>query len=168
MFAQALAQTKLTHHMDPTKRSGGTTFVPTNEAFRRLGWRVNDFLFSKRGEKCLRSMIEYHIVVNQTLYSDVLYRDGKAKGLFSGSGHAIVEMKTVEGRKVHVDVEEVMRVNGVGGVIADLAARDGSVLVLERVLLPPHKLKNKYFNEEDEIEQLAERLDCVHGQEDEL
>lgn len=116
----------------------------------------------------MRSLMEYHIVVNQTLYSDVLYQDGKTKGLFSGSGHAVVEMKTVEGRKVHVDVEEVMRVNGVGVVIADLAARDGSVLVLERVLLPPHKLKNKYFGEEDEMEELVERLNCVREQEYEL
>ena len=89
-FALALAHTNLVHNLDPAQRQGGTTFAPTNVAFRRLGDKVNLFFFSRRGEACLRALMQYHIVLNQTLYSDVLYSShGTAHGLFSDNhgGH---------------------------------------------------------------------------------
>ncbi|CAG8362202.1 unnamed protein product [Penicillium salamii] len=167
IFARALAQTQLSQYMDPAHRRGGTTFVPTDRAFRRLGRRANEFLFSEEGAACLRALVGYHIVANRTVYSDMVYADGKAKE-FSGPGHAVVEMETVEGREVWVDIEEGMRVNGFGRVVADLVARDGSSLMLERVLLPPQKVKGKSFSNkanEDKIGDLMERLDCVRGHE---
>ena len=166
IFAQALTQAKLNHHMDPANRSGGTTFVPTNGAFRRLGRGANEFLFSKEGADCLRSLIEYHVVVNRTLFPDVLYTDGKAKELFADSRHAVVEMETVEGREVRVDVEVGMRINGFSRVVENLLARDGSVLMLERVLIPPRKVKNKGGNEEEKWNlKLVDELDCDHEHE---
>lgn len=140
--------------------------MPTNGAFRRLGRGANEFLFSKEGADCLRSLIEYHIVVNRTLFPDVLYTDGKAKELFADSRHAVVEMETVEGREVRVDVEVRMRVNGFSRVVENLLARDGSVLMLERVLIPPRKVKNKGGNEEEKWKlRLVDELDCDHEHE---
>ncbi|CAG8002191.1 unnamed protein product [Penicillium salamii] len=164
IFARALAQTQLSQYMDPAHRSGGTTFVPTDGAFRRLGRRANEFLFSEEGAACLRALVGYHIVANQTVYSDVVYADGKAKELGSGPGHVVVEMETVEGREVRVDIEGGMRVNGFGRVVADLVARDGSMLMLERVLLPPQKVKGKSVSK-DKIGILMEGLDCVREHE---
>lgn len=106
-------------------------------------------------------------MANQTVYSDMVYADGKAKE-FSGPGHVVVEMETVEGREVWVDIEEGMRVNGFGRVVADLVARDGSILMLERVLLPPQKVKVQSFSHkanEDKIGDLMEGLDCVREHE---
>ncbi|CAG8167148.1 unnamed protein product [Penicillium nalgiovense] len=84
-FTLALARTKLAHNLDPAQRQGGTTFAPTNAAFRWLWEQANRFLFSRQGERFLRALMQYHIVPNRTLYSDVLYSsNGKAHGLFSG------------------------------------------------------------------------------------
>ncbi|ORX95156.1 FAS1 domain-containing protein, partial [Basidiobolus meristosporus CBS 931.73] len=37
-----------------------TAFIPTNQAFRNLGCRALNHLFSKDGEKDLRKLVEYH------------------------------------------------------------------------------------------------------------
>jgi uncharacterized surface protein with fasciclin (FAS1) repeats len=188
-FSLALARTSLRHTLDPDQRQGGTIFAPTNAAFRKLGARANQFLFSAQGEKCLRALMQYHIVPNRTLYSDVLYtQNGKVKMLFSGdrgrghrhgregvpegdSAHVVLET-LLEGRKVVVDVERsevvVMRVNGfVRAERLDLLARDGVVHVLDRVLIPPRRVKDRDYDGGDDgkevmVEELVDRLDgCV-------
>lgn len=49
------------------------------------------FLFSKYGQKYLKALLEYHVVANQTLYSDAYYKsesiddvvdNGIPKGIF--------------------------------------------------------------------------------------
>ncbi|KAJ5581728.1 hypothetical protein N7535_000348 [Penicillium sp. DV-2018c] len=170
-FSLALSRTKVNDALDPDQRQGGTVFAPTNAAFRKLGGRVNQFLFSEQGEKCLRALVQYHIVPNQTLYSDVLYtEDGKVEELFSGEGwqgqkhgrkgksddlpeklpkgnSAQVEFETLlEGKNVVVDVERaegvMMRVNGFDRVERlDSLARDGVVHRLNRVLIPPKRIQ---------------------------
>ncbi|KAJ5774783.1 hypothetical protein N7457_009679 [Penicillium paradoxum] len=184
-FNSALARTKLTYTLDSNQRQGGTTFVPTNAAFRRLGGRINHFLFSPQGEKCLRALMQYHIVPNRTLYSDVLYtKNGKIQKLFADrdGGHgggleedsANVRLETLlKDHKVAVDVERseevIMRLDGFDRVgHLDLLARDGVVHVLDRVLIPPRKIKDKYYDESENVrelmvEELVERLDdCVY------
>jgi uncharacterized surface protein with fasciclin (FAS1) repeats len=59
---------------DTSTHLGGTIFAPSNFAFQKLGARVNAFLFSKYGQKYLKALLEYHIVPNQTLYSDAFYK----------------------------------------------------------------------------------------------
>ncbi|KAJ5385504.1 hypothetical protein N7517_003415 [Penicillium concentricum] len=192
-FTLALARTKLTYSLDPAQRQGGTTFAPTNAAFRRLGEDVNRFLFSEKGEKCLHALMQYHIVPNRTLYSDVLYsHNGKAHRLFSGHGNghghghegecvdgpeedsAKVQLVTLlKGKDVGVDVKRVfgevdMWVNGFSkSGRLDLLASDGVVHVLDRVLVPPRKIQDKDISEDEEelmIEELMERLNgCVYG-----
>ncbi|KAJ5515057.1 hypothetical protein N7463_004609 [Penicillium fimorum] len=188
-FTQALAHTKLTYSLDPAQRQGGTTFAPTNAAFRRLGEHTNRFLFSEKGERCLRALMQYHIVPNRTLYSDVLYsHNGEAHGLFSGHGNghrhgqegecvdgpeedsAKVQLVTLlKGKELGVDVKRVfgevdMRVNGFGKAEQlDLLASDGVVHVLDRVLVPWRNIQDRYISEKDGeelmIEELMERLD---------
>ena len=53
---------------------GGTVFAPSNFAFQKLGPKINGFLFSKYGQKYLKALLEYHVVANQTLYSDAYYK----------------------------------------------------------------------------------------------
>ncbi|KAJ5036165.1 hypothetical protein NUH16_004033 [Penicillium rubens] len=195
-FTLALARTNLAHNLDPAQRQGGTTFAPTNAAFRRLGEQANRFLFSRQGERCLRALMQYHIVPNRTLYSDVLYSsDGKAHGFSghdSGNGkgeggcvgrveedYANVRLVTLlKERDLAVDVkkrfgEVDMRVNGFGRVERlDLLARDGAMHVLDQVLVPPRKIQDKEEGEDEEelmIEELVERLDgCVYEMTGEL
>ena len=49
-------------------------FAPSNFAFQKLGPRINAFLFSSYGLKYLKALLKYHVVVNQTLYSDAYYK----------------------------------------------------------------------------------------------
>ncbi|KAJ5245243.1 hypothetical protein N7489_005339 [Penicillium chrysogenum] len=195
-FTLALARTNLAHNLDPAQRQGGTTFAPTKAAFRRLGEQANRFLFSRQGERCLRALMQYHIVPNRTLYSDVLYSsDGKAHGFSghdSGNGkgeggcvgrveedYANVRLVTLlKERDLAVDVkkrfgEVDMRVNGFGRVERlDLLARDRAMHVLDQVLVPPRKIQDKEEGEDEEglmIEELVERLDgCVYEMTGEL
>lgn len=190
-FTLALARTKLASKLDPAQRRGGTTFAPTNAAFRRLGEHANRFLFSTQGEKCLRALMQYHIVPNRTLYSDVLYsRNGKAHGLFSGHGsgnrhegkggskgdsgledeYANVRLGTLlKKRDLEVDVkkglgEVEMRVNGFGRVgRLDLLARDGVVHVLDRVLVPPRKIQDKDEGKDGEELMIKELVERLDG-----
>lgn len=190
-FTLALARTKLTSKLDPAQRQSGTTFAPTNAAFRRLGEHANRFLFSTQGEKCLRALMQYHIVPNRTLYSDVLYgMNGKAHGLFSGHGngngyggkgrskgdsgleeeYANVRLRTLlKKRDLEVDVkkglgEVEMRVNGFGRVgRLDLLARDGVVHVLDRVLVPPRKIQHKDEGKDGEELMINELVERLDG-----
>ncbi|KAI0850841.1 FAS1 domain-containing protein [Daldinia vernicosa] len=67
------------HHHD--KLTGLTLFAPTNTAFQRLGPAANAFLFNTgKGLHYLRALLEYHIVANETLYSDAYYGQKKAAG----------------------------------------------------------------------------------------
>ena len=75
---------------DTSAHYGGTLFAPSNFAFQKLGTRVNGFLFSKYGQKYLKALLKYHVVADQTLYSDAYYKaeanevddNGITKGYF--------------------------------------------------------------------------------------
>lgn len=58
---------------------GSTVFAPSNFAFRKLGPKINAFLFSEYGRKYLKAILEYHVVANQTLYSDAYYGGGDSE-----------------------------------------------------------------------------------------
>jgi uncharacterized surface protein with fasciclin (FAS1) repeats len=71
------------------EHQGITLFAPPNFAWAKLGARVNAFLFSDYGTKYLKAILQYHVVANQTLFSDAYYGpkdDSKSsdipKGLF--------------------------------------------------------------------------------------
>ncbi|KAJ5331574.1 hypothetical protein N7476_001357, partial [Penicillium atrosanguineum] len=148
-FAHGLERTKLTTHFWKGNRVGGTTFAPTNAAFERLGPLATAFLLLPQGEQCLRSLLQYHIVLNQTLYSDALYSKG---GVFEFGG--IESSASVHGEWV------------CSGCWLDLLASDGVLHVLNEVLVPPRKIggKVKRDNGVDRIgvELLKQRLGgCV-------
>lgn len=48
-------------------------FAPSNFAFQKLPTKVTAFLFSSYGTEYLKALLRYHIVPNQTLYSDAYY-----------------------------------------------------------------------------------------------
>ena len=59
---------------DTSTHAGGTIFAPSNFAFKKLGPRVNGFLFSSYGQKYLKALLLYHLVDNHVLYSDAYYK----------------------------------------------------------------------------------------------
>ncbi|KAL4909707.1 hypothetical protein BDW74DRAFT_42702 [Aspergillus multicolor] len=172
-FNLGLTKTSLTEHLNTTdqeKAPGFTVFTPSNHAFERLGLRINAFLFSPPGLPYLRALLKYHIVPNQTLYSDVLYKDGHIKP-FGLKGSTHLDLPTLlEGHEIAVDVARFgpytgFKVNGWQRVaFADALGRDGVIHVLDHVLVPPRKVdgdaETVWGDEEGdmELEEFMERL----------
>ena len=122
---------------------GGTLFAPSNFAFKKLGPKINAFLFSKYGEKYLKALLEYHIVVNQTLYSDAFY-DAKEEVETTRPPYWHFDLETaLEDKSIAVDVARYgpfisIRLNGFSRVtVHDGVASDGVIQVVSDVLIPP-------------------------------
>lgn len=76
LFRQGLIQTDLaTTINDTSTHVGQTVFVPTETAFKKLGRKVNRFLFGPGGNEYLKALLAYHVIANQTLFSNVLYQE---------------------------------------------------------------------------------------------
>ncbi|PYI06863.1 Fasciclin-domain-containing protein [Aspergillus sclerotiicarbonarius CBS 121057] len=74
LFQTAVQQsTAIQAILQDDSRRGGVVFIPTNEAFRKLPEDVRAFLFSDEGAASLQALLRYHIVPNQSLYSNRLY-----------------------------------------------------------------------------------------------
>ncbi|KAI1163526.1 FAS1 domain-containing protein [Nemania serpens] len=182
------------HHLHGT---GLTLFAPTNAAFARLGPAANAFLFNtEKGLGFLRALLKYHVVANQTLYSDAYYgvkgeeedvlppssgdedeesdRPGRGK-----NGHFHVDLPTLlDDKSLSIDIARWygfirIRINGYQSVaVEDAVAADGVVHVLGSVLLPPRGPKGEgvaVANGEISVEELVERLQpYVEDGEDEV
>lgn len=166
-----LGKTGLFDMINSTDHKGGTFFAPSNFAFQKLGPRINAFLFSKYGQKYLKALLEYHIVPDNTLYSDAYYKadsseshEGVPKGYFH------VDLPTLlEDRSLSVDIARYggfisIKINGFGRVtVQDGVAEDGVIQVVSDVLIPPKKLPGgpgvEWTGEELEVEDLMERLE---------
>ncbi|KAK0628585.1 Fasciclin domain-containing protein, partial [Bombardia bombarda] len=155
----ALETTGLGEELDKVKEhaTGGTVFAPTNHAFARLGRRANAFLFSEHGKKYLRALLRYHVVANETLYSDAYYKrkdddgednddDANTELSSSDTDYWHVDLPSLLGDKaIHIDVRRWKRfisiiINGhVRVSVQDGVARDGVIQVVDSVLIPPHK-----------------------------
>ncbi|KAI1329966.1 FAS1 domain-containing protein [Xylariaceae sp. FL0255] len=185
----AAAKTGLTNenheHRGKDSLTGLTIFAPTNFAFRKLGPRANAFLFNtERGLGYLRALLKYHIVVNETLYSDEYYgAQEEDKSSSSGkNGHFHVDLPTLLGKNLSIDIARLyghinMRINGYTNVaIEDGVAEDGVVHVLNSILIPPREGKKSDGVEEEEegedgyisVEDLVERLQPYVVEEDDM
>ncbi len=108
-----------------------TVFAPTNEAFgaalTALGISAGDLLASDG----LAGILTYHVVAGNLMAADVI------AAVEAGEGTAMVE--TVNGASVTVTIEDGMVVlDGSAKVaVADLAAGNGVVHVIDGVILPP-------------------------------
>ena len=153
---------------DTSTHLGGTIFAPSNFAFQKLGPRINGFLFSKHGQKYLKALLQYHVVADQTLYSDAYYKaetdeveeHGVPKGYFhvsqiqdASSQWSSIDIRIqidlatlLEGKSLSVDVGRYgrfiqIKVNAFATVtIEDGIAADGVIQVVNNVLIPPKKI----------------------------
>jgi uncharacterized surface protein with fasciclin (FAS1) repeats len=173
-----LGKTGLIGSLNETSASntGGTFFAPPNSAFKKLGPKINAFLFSPYGAKYLKALLEYHVVANQTLYSNAYYGPNAAsvKGADSVEADAVAyfhfDLPTLlEDKSLAVDVTRYgpfisIKINGfVRVVVQDGLAKDGVIQVVSNVLIPPKQATGavaQYWNGEDmSVEELRERLD---------
>jgi uncharacterized surface protein with fasciclin (FAS1) repeats len=143
-------------------------------AFKKLGPKINAFLFSKYGEKYLKALLKYHIVANETLYSDAFYKGKDAQVMDDVSGETIpkgrfhVDLPTLlDGKSLSIDIARfggfiTMKINGFNSVaVQDGLASDGVIHVVSNVLIPP-KTPGGVASKGDDltVDELKERLDA--------
>ncbi|RDW92536.1 FAS1-containing protein [Coleophoma crateriformis] len=172
-----LEKTGLFDAIKKAPHEGGTFFAPNNWAFKKLGTRANAFLFSSYGEKYLKALLKYHVVANQTLYSDAFYKakDALASGELESAGipkgRFHIDLPTLlDDKSLAIDVVRFggiiqIRINGFNHIaVQDGIARDGVIHVLSSILIPPKTPGGAhYMGEEIEVEDLKERLDNHFG-----
>lgn len=153
------------------KTTGGTLFAPTNWAFEKLGPHANAFLFNtEKGLGYLKALLKYHIVVNETLYSDAYYgKDDKddKDNFDSESSQYHVDLPTLlEEKNLSIDIARwggfiSYKINGFTRVsIQDGVAKDGVIQVVDSVLIPPHEHHSDYVDgQEIGVEELIDRLE---------
>lgn len=166
-----LGKTGLGEAIATSAHTGGTFFAPSNAAFKKLGPKVNAFLFSSYGEKYLKALLKYHVVANQTLYSDAFYpatdaksEDVKSSDIPKGVFH--IDLPTLLGDKsLSIDVGRYgglinIRINGYTDVaVQDGIAKDGVIHIPQNVLIPPKVPGGlAYMGEELTVEDLKDRL----------
>ncbi|KAL8685014.1 MAG: hypothetical protein Q9224_006017 [Gallowayella concinna] len=154
---------------DTSVHIGGTVFAPSNFAFQKLGPKINGFLFSSYGQKYLKALLEYHVVVNQTLYSDAYYAVDSIDNKDVPKGTFHIDLPTLlEDKSLNVNVARygrliVIRINGFSQVtIEDGIAADGVIQVVSDVLIPPKRIdrmEQHYHGEDLTVEDLKERLE---------
>ncbi|KUJ23419.1 FAS1 domain-containing protein [Mollisia scopiformis] len=174
----ALVKTGLFDALKEAPHTGGTFFAPSNFAFKKLGPKINAFLFSKYGEKYLKALLKYHVVANQTLYSDAFYKAKNVEGEgmdFEGEeipkGRFHVDLPTLlEDKSLAIDVARyggwiTIKINGFSGVaVQDGIARDGVIHILSSILIPPKTPggASEMVEEEMDLEEFKERLEVFY------
>ncbi|OCK74739.1 FAS1 domain-containing protein [Lepidopterella palustris CBS 459.81] len=169
-----LTKTGLFDKMNSTDypHEGGTFFAPSNFAFKKLGPKINAFLFSKFGTPYLKALLQYHIVVNQTLYSDAFFDAAEGKSVMNKpGGYYHFDLPTaLKDRSLAVDVSRFgpfieIKINRFSRVtVHDGVAKDGVIQVVGNVLIPPKKAPGSnelvyWEGEEMSEEEFKERLE---------
>ncbi|KAF8542623.1 FAS1 domain-containing protein [Trichophaea hybrida] len=175
----ALSRTGLLDELPKLRGKGLTVFAPSNQGWKKLGYKINAFLFSDcdKGNVYLRALMKYHIVPDDSLYSDALVSPEEGNDGFEARnelddpsglnhGYSHVDLQTLlKDKHVSVDITRLgrflsFRVNGLTSiVISDGIAKSGVIQVPDHILIPPHSLHDHYdppkgldVNEEEEEE----------------
>ena len=177
-----LGKTGLLEKLNTTDHAGGTLFAPSNFAFKKLGPKINAFLFSQYGLKYLKALLKYHVVPDNTVYSDAYYKadssDFEPENVPKGRFH--IDLPTMlEDRRLAVDIARYgafvnFKVNAFSRVaVRDGVVEDGVIHVVSDVIVPPKKIggpgieETEYWmGEEMSVQELVERLEpyMSHGE----
>ena len=108
--------------VDTLKGSGPfTVFAPTDNAFAAIQKDVDELL-KPENKKKLTDILTYHVVSGNAMAADL--KDGQ-------------ELTTVQGGKLKVSIKgEKVMINGANVTMADVAASNGVVHVIDKVLMP--------------------------------
>jgi len=172
----ALVKTGLFEKIADAPHTGGTFFTPTNSAFKKLGPRINAFLFSSYGEKYLKALLKYHVVANETLYSDAFYKvkgdedlkvvdEVDVEGI--PKGHYHIDLPTLlDDKSLSIDIARwggfiTIKINGFSSIaVQDGLAKDGVIHVLSSILIPPKTPGgDAYAGEELSVDEFKARFE---------
>jgi uncharacterized surface protein with fasciclin (FAS1) repeats len=172
-FNLGLLTTGVKESLGPeTLVTGATIFAPTNFAFKLLGPKINAFLFSRWGTKYLKALLEYHIVVNRTLFSDAYYEPKTVTDTSAYKKYHVDLPSLLEDHNISVDIVGFygfvrVFVNFVVKVaVPNIPVKEGVIHLIPRVLIPPKKPGSTSSYEETEdaseslsVEELIARLE---------
>lgn len=166
----AFDKTNFTNFVHGIKMTGSTVFAPDNSAFAKLGPAANAFLFNtQKGLGYLKAILKYHIVPDETVYSDAYYSSSDSKTRDDvGRGHYHLDVPTLlDEKNLAIDISRFagfirVKLNGyIPVVVQDGIAKNGVIHLPGRVLIPPHKhhkVNSEETGEEISVEELIERL----------
>ena len=97
-----------------------TVFAPTNEAFAALPAGLLDKLLKPENKAVLAKILTYHVLASKVMAADV--KDGK--------------VATVEGGTITIDTMGGVKVNDAKVTATDIAASNGVIHVIDKVLVP--------------------------------
>jgi uncharacterized surface protein with fasciclin (FAS1) repeats len=97
-----------------------TVFAPTNEAFAALPAGLVDKLLKPENKAVLVKILTYHVLASKVMAADV--KDGK--------------VATVEGSTIALDTMSGVKVNDAKVTATDIAASNGVIHVIDKVLVP--------------------------------
>ena len=114
-----------------------TVFAPTNAAFKRVPAPILEFLGDPANKDALVAVLQYHVLSGQV----------KAKAALAAAKKG-AEVETLQGEKVALSVKNKAiflnaaaaigsAANNAKVVTADIAATNGVIHVINRVILPP-------------------------------
>lgn len=102
-----------------------TVFAPTNDAFNKLPAGTVEGLMKDDKKADLQNILQYHVTVSSIKAEDL--KDGQTLGMVNGDNVTI----TKKDGKIFL--------NGTAQVIASIPASNGTIHVIDAVLLPPAK-----------------------------
>ena len=99
-----------------------TVFAPTDAAFAALPDGTVETLLMPENKDKLTAILTYHVVPAKVMSSDIA---GKK-----------AQVMTVQGDRLSVDARNGVKVNGAKVTAADIAASNGVIHVIDKVLIP--------------------------------
>jgi len=112
--------------VDTLKSKGPfTVFAPTDAAFAKLPAGTVESLLKPENKSKLVAILTYHVVSGKVMSADIA---GKK-----------LSVATVQGGKIKVNAMSGVMINGAKVVSADIAASNGVIHVIDKVILPPQE-----------------------------
>ena len=99
-----------------------TVFAPSDTAFSKLPAGTVDGLLKPENKAKLVSILAYHVIPGKIMSGDIA---GKK-----------ISVKTVQGSEISVDAMYGVKINDSNVVSADIAATNGVIHVIDKVLMP--------------------------------
>ena len=99
-----------------------TVFAPSDTAFSKLPAGTVDGLLKPENKAKLVSILAYHVIPGKVMSGDIA---GKK-----------ISVKTVQGSEISVDAMYGVKINDSNVVSADIAATNGVIHVIDKVLMP--------------------------------
>ena len=122
-FTTLVAAVKAAGLVDTLKGPGPfTVFAPTDEAFAKLPAGALEDLLKPENKAKLRSVLTYHVVLGKVMSRDVV---------------RLESAKTAEGNTIKIKaIDDSVMVNDAHVVKTDIAASNGVIHVIDKVILP--------------------------------